>query len=83
MPVSQRALYVDEISAAYKSGELKEIFGTGTAAVISPVGELALDDQSMKFEYDKDSLAHRLYAEITAIQYGEKPDVYNWLRILK
>jgi len=78
-PVSERQLSIDDIAAAYDKGELLEIFGTGTAAVISPVGELVHGEKSMKFTYGEDSTANKLYSEITAIQYGDKPDTRGWL----
>lgn len=77
--VSQRQIGMDEILSAYAQGELLEVFGTGTAAVISPVGELVYGDTPMKFNYDESSIAHRLYEEITGIQYGERPDHPGWL----
>lgn len=81
-PVKERSLGMDEVVQSYQRGELLEVFGTGTAAVISPVGELVYGDLSMKFKYDEQSISHRLYDEITGIQYGEKPDLYHWLHPL-
>jgi branched-chain amino acid aminotransferase len=81
--VRERALTLDEVLAAYKTGDLLEAFGTGTAAVISPIGELATKTQTLKLCDGKASeLTQRLYDEITAIQYGEKPDPYGWVEEL-
>lgn len=46
--VSERKLSIDEVAEAYDNGQLKEAFGTGTAAVISPIGELKWGDKVMK-----------------------------------
>ncbi len=81
-PVRERAITIEEVAKAHVQGELLEVFGTGTAAVISPVGELVYEDNAMKFKYDDNSISHQLYKEITDIQYGEKPDTRNWLRRL-
>ncbi|MEK6773955.1 MAG: branched-chain amino acid aminotransferase [Bdellovibrionota bacterium] len=77
--VSERQISINEVAEAYAKGELLEVFGTGTAAVISPVGELVYGDTSMTFKYNETSIANRLHEEITSIQYGEKPDTRNWL----
>jgi branched-chain amino acid aminotransferase len=82
--VRERKLALDEVIAGYKSGELLEAFGTGTAAVISPIGELATKSESLKLCPDGKAaeLTQRLYDEITAIQYGEKHDPYGWVEEL-
>jgi branched-chain amino acid aminotransferase len=82
--VSERTLSIDEVIAAHKSGDLLEAFGTGTAAVISPIGELSTKTQTMKLCPDGKAaeLTQRLYNEITAIQYGEKADPYGWVEEL-
>jgi branched-chain amino acid aminotransferase len=78
--VNERKISIDEIITASQSGKLTEVFGTGTAAVISPVGEIQHQDTLLKINNGKiGSLSQRLYNEITAIQYGEKPDKYNWI----
>ena len=78
--VSQRKLKVDEVFSALKSGELREAFGTGTAAVISPIGKLHYKGQDWTLNDQKiGPLAQRLYDEITALQTGEAPDSRGWL----
>ena len=62
-----------------KNGTLEEARGTGTAAVISPVGILEYQDK--KYEINNKeigSLTKKLYEELTGIQWGLKEDVYNW-----
>ncbi len=79
MKVSERSLSIDEVIAAAKNGRLQEAFGTGTATVISPVGQIIYKDE----EYvvaggDMGELSQRLYSEIVAIQYAQKEDPYGW-----
>ncbi len=79
MKVSERKITIDEIKAAYKSGELKEVFGTGTAAVISPVGMLHYDGEDMVINNNEiGEIAQKFYDTITGIQYGEIEDTHNW-----
>jgi len=81
--VEEKSVLLKDIIAAHKSGELTEVFGTGTAAVISPVGELANDHVKMQINNRQiGPITQYLYNEITAIQYGEKPDIFNWLEII-
>lgn len=78
--VKEEMISIDDIVSAADSGRLKEAFGTGTAAVISPVGEIAYKDKDYSIAGGKmGELSQRLYNEITAIQYGEKPDTYGWI----
>ena len=77
--VSERKVSMQEIRDAHQAGTLKEAFGTGTAAVISPVGELASSTSEIKINNgQKGEIASWLYEEITAIQYGEKADRFGW-----
>lgn len=76
--VSERKISVSELISASESGKLTEAFGTGTAAVISPIGELASEDFKLKLS-GKGPISDFLYSEITAIHYGDKPDAYRWL----
>ena len=76
---SERRLSIDEVFAASRKGTLKEVFGSGTAAVISPVGEIHHEGQKMIVNENKiGPLAQKLYDEITGIQYGERPDKFGW-----
>lgn len=76
--VSERKISMAEILAAHKLGQLKEAFGTGTAAVISSIGELASDKFKIIFPA-QGAVAGYLYDEITGIHYGEKADKYGWM----
>lgn len=79
LPLRERSLTFAEVIEAYDKGELLEVFGTGTAAVISPVGELSTATRKLTPNGGKvGELTQRLFDEITAIQYGEKADPYGW-----
>ena len=66
--------------AASEDGSLKEVFGTGTAAVISPVGELCYQDKKYSVANgNTGKLAQRLFDELQAIQYGEQEDPFKWV----
>jgi branched-chain amino acid aminotransferase len=76
---SERRLSMEEILTASRKGSLQEVFGSGTAAVISPVGEIHHEGQKIVIHDNRiGPLAQRLYDEITGIQYGEKPDKFGW-----
>ncbi|MBM4249320.1 MAG: branched-chain amino acid aminotransferase [Euryarchaeota archaeon] len=78
--VSERPFTIDEVFAASKGGTLREAFGTGTAAVISPIGEIAHGDARIVINGGRTGpLAQRLYDEITGIQYGTRPDRFGWV----
>jgi branched-chain amino acid aminotransferase len=78
MKVEERRIGIDEVIAASDAGTLKEVFGSGTAAVISPVDEITHGERTIRIK--KGGVAKRLYDEITDIQYGEKEDRLNWCR---
>lgn len=80
LKVSERRITIDEICEANAKGQLKEAFGTGTAAVISPIGELYWKNQRMVLNGGKiGEISHKLYEELTGIQYCEKPDPFGWV----
>ena len=61
---------------AYHAGTLKEAFGTGTAAVISPIGELKYNDLVMEINHNEiGEISQRLYDELTGIQWGKVEDL--------
>ncbi|MBQ9116992.1 MAG: branched-chain amino acid aminotransferase [Clostridia bacterium] len=77
--VEERRISVDELVAAAKDGSLEEVFGTGTAAVVSPVGKLRYKDDVMNIGGGEiGELTQRLYDEITGIQWGKRPDPFGW-----
>ncbi|MBQ7132473.1 MAG: branched-chain amino acid aminotransferase [Oscillospiraceae bacterium] len=79
IPVSERRISIQEIADAYDNGKLDEIFGTGTAAVISPVGSLKWGDKIMKVNDGKiGKISQMLYDTLTGIQWGTVEDTYGW-----
>lgn len=77
--VNERRITIDEIVEAHKNGKLKEAFGTGTAAVISPIGELKYGDIVMSVNDGKiGEVSQMLYDTLTGIQWGRLPDDMNW-----
>jgi branched-chain amino acid aminotransferase len=77
--VSERQISIDEVVAAADKGALREVWGTGTAAVISPVGELAFKGQRIVINGGRiGEVTQRLYDAIVAIQYATAPDPRGW-----
>jgi branched-chain amino acid aminotransferase len=78
--VSERKISIDEVLNAHASGSLQEIFGSGTAAVISPVGELKCGDTVLNVGNGKvGPMAHRFFKTLTDIQYGKAKDPLGWI----
>lgn len=77
--VNERKLSIDELCKAHAAGELKEAFGSGTAAVISPIGELRYGDNQMEINRGEiGAISQMLYNELTGIQWGKVQDDYGW-----
>jgi branched-chain amino acid aminotransferase len=77
--VAERSISIEEVIDGCKSGSLKEMFATGTAAVISPVGEICYKEEDFRVADGKTGeLSQKLYDEITGIQYGRKEDPFGW-----
>ena len=77
--VEERKISVDELVAAANDGTLEEVFGTGTAAVVSPVGKLRYMDDV--FEIGGGNIGpvtQKLYDAITGIQWGKTEDPFGW-----
>lgn len=76
----ERDIYIDEIVAAHKAGQLKEIFGAGTAAVVSHVAELTHDGFKMSLPPVEDrKIGNMLKAEISGLRNGTLEDIYGWM----
>ncbi len=83
MPVRQRQISIDEVFEAHDRGELKEVFGSGTAAVISPVGEIKYGDRHISIgEAGPGPVAMKFYHALTDLQYGKSKDSENWTEII-
>ncbi len=77
--VEERRISVEELIEAQKTGKLEECFGTGTAAVISPVGKLRYKDDVMLINNNTiGEVSQKLYDTITGIQWGKCEDKFNW-----
>lgn len=79
MKVEERPLSIDEIIEAYKNGQLREAFGTGTAATISMIKELRYQDFVMTFETEKWKIAPEVGRTMNAIKEGKAEDKYGWM----
>jgi branched-chain amino acid aminotransferase len=74
----ERPLALDELVLADRAGSLREVFGTGTAAVVAPVGELAFDGGAIALAPSPRGVAERLGRAVREIQRGERADVHGW-----
>jgi branched-chain amino acid aminotransferase len=78
--VSERRIGIDEVLKASEKATLQEVFGSGTAAVISPVGQIKYGERVITVGDGKvGPLAKRFYGAITDIQYGRQADPKNWV----
>lgn len=80
VPVDERRITVQDVFDASQRGELEEAFGSGTAAVVSPVGRLAWKGQEILISDGKiGPLTQKFYDTLTGIQYGELEDPFGWV----
>jgi branched-chain amino acid aminotransferase len=78
--ITERRIAIDEVFAAHERGELKEVFGSGTAAVISPVGHIKFDGREITVgDGGVGPLSARLFKELMDIQYGRAADPFGWV----
>lgn len=83
IPVSERRITIQEVADAYDNGKLSEVFGTGTAAVISPVGHLKWNDKVMTINNNEiGPISQMLYDTMTGIQWGKIEDTFGWVEKL-
>ena len=77
--VSERLLSIDELAAAMENGTLEEAWGCGTAAVVSPIGELSYKDKKFTVNGGKiGEVTQHLYDTLTGIQWGKIEDKFGW-----
>lgn len=77
--VEERHLSIEELMEAGRNGSLQEAFGTGTAAVISPIGELNYKGEIIKINnFKTGEITQRLYDTLTGIQWGKLEDTFHW-----
>jgi len=78
--VSERQISIDEVFAAHAKDELEEVFGSGTAAVISPVGELSWKGRKIIIGDNKTGpFSQKLFDYVTGLQYGTVADKFGWV----
>lgn len=83
IPVHERAITIGEVYEAHAEGTLEEVFGTGTAAVISAVGELNWKGNRILVNGgEMGPLSQRIYDTLTGIQLGHLEDPFGWVAIL-
>ena len=81
IPVEERKISVAELIESYNNNKLEEAFGTGTAAVISPIGEFNYEGKIMIVNNNKiGELSQKLYDYLTGIQWGKIKDTFNWVK---
>lgn len=79
IPCEERMISVDELRTALESGKVSEAFGSGTAAVISPIGSLTFGDKTYEINGGQTGpISQELYDEITGIQWGKRDDSFGW-----
>ncbi len=79
LKVSERRISIDELAQAYDEGRLLEAFGSGTAAVISPIGELKWGDKVMEINNGEiGEISQKLYDTLTGIQWGKIEGPEGW-----
>lgn len=82
--VSERLFSVEELISALESGELKEAWGCGTAAVVSPIGRLMYEDKEYVINGEKiGEVTQKLYDILTGIQWGQIEDSFGWVYEIK
>jgi branched-chain amino acid aminotransferase len=79
LKVEERKIDIDEVIKAYESGNLKEAFGTGTAATIAPIKELRYKDYVMEFDTSKWKISPALKKALTDIREGHVADRFGWM----
>lgn len=80
--VREDNIELSELVSEIRSGEVTEIFGCGTAAVVTPIGRLEGEDatgQHFDVKVTSGPVVREIFEELTAIQYGEKEDPYGWM----
>lgn len=80
LPFSERKISMDELYEAHLNGQLEEAFGTGTAAVISPIGQLTWGEKKIVInDGNTGPVAKKLYDTLTGIQSGKEKDPFDWI----
>ena len=82
--MTERKVSMQEVFDAAKNGTLNEAFGTGTAAVISPIGELSWEGEDVVINNGEiGPISHKIFDTITGIQSGRLEDKYHWVTVIE
>lgn len=81
--VAERRIGIDEWRSGVASGEIREVFACGTAAVITPVGELKWEGGSQQLSTDAGPVTLALRAALLDMQYGRAPDTHGWMHQIR
>jgi branched-chain amino acid aminotransferase len=79
LEVIEKKISINELIDAYKAGQLREVFGAGTAATISLIKELRYKDESMFFDTENWTVAPELKKRLNDIRQGKTPDTHGWM----
>jgi branched-chain amino acid aminotransferase len=83
MPVEERRVSIEELIEASGEGRLTEVFGSGTAAVISPVGMIHHKGEKITLnEVEMGPVAQKMYDAITGIHHGKMEDPAGWCTLI-
>jgi branched-chain amino acid aminotransferase len=83
LTVEERPVAIDDLMAGIRNGRVLEVFGSGTAAVVSPVGALCYQDELVMIgDGAVGRVTQQMYETLTGIQYGRLPDRFGWMRKL-
>jgi len=78
--VTERLFTIEDVLKAQSQGSLSEVFGSGTAAIISPVGSIRYKDKDFQIGDGKTGqLSQKVYDHLLALQYGEAEDSFGWI----
>ncbi len=81
--VEERQISADEVFTALKEGRLEEAWGTGTAAVVSPIGELSYNGEKYTINnFEIGETTQMLYDTLTGIQWGKIEDTKGWIEVI-
>lgn len=81
LSVAERPVAIDELMSGIKTGRVTEVFGAGTAAVVSPIATLGYRNEVLQIgDGQVGEVAQLLYDHLTGIQYGRLPDPFGWMR---
>jgi len=84
LEVEERKISINEVLRGIEDGSVSEVFGSGTAAVITPVGILSYKGEEFNIGNGQTGeIARRFYDHLTGIQYGKEEDPFNWVEAIK